>query len=78
MEKDLIWWINYHWKPKGGYELRLGANGFFTVVFYNPEDKNIIFEGGPYFYNFVGLYLTFWKERFNPDKEDLSIAPVWL
>ena len=78
MEKDLIWWINYHWKPKGGYELRLGAKGFFTVVFYNLEDKNRIFEVGPYFYNSVGLYLTFWKERFNPNKEDLSIAPVWL
>ena len=78
IKKDLIWWINYHWKPKGGYELRLGAKGFFTVVFYNVEDKNKIFEGGPYFYNSVGLYLTFWKERFNPDKEDLSIAVVWL
>lgn len=47
-------------------------------MFYNLEDKNQVFEGGPYFYNFVGLYLTFWKERFNPDKEDLSIAPVWV
>ena len=35
MEKDLIWWINHHWKPKGGYELHLGAKGFFTVVFYS-------------------------------------------
>ena len=78
MEKDLIWWINHHWKPKGGYELRLGAKGFFTVVFYNIEDKNRIFEGGPYFFNSTGMYLTFWKERFHPDKEDLSIAPVWI
>ena len=52
MEKDPIWWINHHWKPKGGYELRLGARGFFTVVFYNIEDKNKIFEGGPYFFIF--------------------------
>ena len=78
MEKDLIWWINNHWKPKGGYELRLGVKGFFTVVFYNLEDKNRVFEGGSYFYNSVGLYLTFWKERFNLDKEDLSIVLVWL
>ena len=28
IEKNLIWWINHHWKPKGGYELRLGAKGF--------------------------------------------------
>ena len=78
MEKGLICWINHHWKPKGGYELRLGTKGFFTVVFYILEDKNRVFEGGPYFYNLVGLYLTFWKEQFNPDKEDLSIALPWL
>ena len=42
------------------------------------EDKGRVFEGGSYFYNSAGLYLTFWKERFNPDKVDLSIAPVWL
>lgn len=78
MEKDLIWWINNHWKPKGGYELRLGVKGFFTVVFYSLEDKNQIFEGELYFYNSTGLYLTFWKESFNQDKEDLSIASVWL
>lgn len=47
------------------------------VVFYNIEDKNRIF-GGPYFFNSAGLYLTFWKERFHPDKEDLSIALVWI
>ena len=57
MEKDLIWWINSHWKPKGGYVLRLGSKGFFTIVFYNLEDKNQIFEGMPHFYNFAGLYL---------------------
>ena len=78
MEKNLIWWINHHWKPKGGYELRLGAKGFFTVVFNNLEDKNRIFEGRSYFYNSTGLYLTFSKERFNPDKVDLSVAQVWL
>ena len=78
MEKDLIWWINHHWKPKGGYELRLGAKGFFTVVFYNIEDKNRIFEGGPYFFNLAGLYLMFWKEKFHLDKEDLSIVLVWI
>ena len=25
-----------------------------------------------------GLYLREWKERFNPDKEDFSRAPVWI
>ena len=39
-EKALVWWINTTWKTKGGYDLRLGAKGFFTIIFYNMEDKN--------------------------------------
>ena len=37
-----------------------------------------IFENGPYFYNSVGLFLTPWKERFDPDKENLMIVLVWI
>jgi hypothetical protein len=47
------------WNPKGDYELQLSSKGFFTVIFYNLEDKDMIFEGGPYFYYLVGLYLRF-------------------
>lgn len=39
-EKVLVWWINNTWKLKGGYDLRLGAKGFFTIIFYTMEDKN--------------------------------------
>jgi hypothetical protein len=28
--------------------------GFFTIIFYNLEDKDQVFENGPYFYNSVG------------------------
>lgn len=65
IEKDLICWINHHWKPRGDYELRLGAKKFFIIIFYNLEDKNKIFEGGSYLYNLTGLYLTFWQKRFS-------------
>ena len=58
--KALVWWINNTWKPKERYDLRLGAKGFFTIIFYSLEDKNKVFKGGPYFYNLEGLYLTFW------------------
>jgi len=77
-EKALVWWVNNTWKAKGGYDLRLGVKCFFTIIFYNMEDKNRVFEGGPYFYNSTCLYLTFWQKRFNPEKEDLSVAPAWL
>ena len=35
-------------------------------------------DGGPYFFSAARLYLRGWVERFNPDKEDLSWAPVWI
>jgi len=56
-EKALQTWIKYHWKPKGSTDLHLGSKGFFTVVFTNIEDKDRVFEGGPYFYIVVGLYM---------------------
>jgi hypothetical protein len=77
-EKDLVKWIHHWWKPKGHYDLQLGSKGFFTIILHNLEDRNRIFEGGSYFYNSVGLFLRFWTERFNPEKEDFSHAPVWL
>ena len=38
-EKTLMWWINTTWKPQGHYDLQLGEKGFFTVIFFNEEDR---------------------------------------
>ena len=35
-------------------------------------------EGGPYFFFLYSLYLWPWKERLNPDKDNMSIASVWI
>ena len=77
-EKDLIKWISSVWNPKGHYDLQLGSKGFFTIIFFNQEDRDRILEGGPYFFFYAGLYLRPWKERFNPETEDLTVAPVWI
>lgn len=45
-KKDLIKWIQQKWKPKGHVELKLGARGFFTIIFSNLQDKERIFENG--------------------------------
>ena len=58
--------------------MHLGAKGFFMVVFLNLEDRNKIFEGGPYFLNSVGLFLKPWKEKFKVDKEDLTYILIWI
>eukprot|EP00253_Pinus_taeda_P022142 PITA_22142 len=77
-KKELQGWISTKWKPKGHVTLQLGPKGFFTVIFLCIEDRNRIIDEGPYFFNSAGLYLRAWVERFNPDKEDLSWAIVWI
>jgi hypothetical protein len=41
-KKDLARWIKAWWNPKGNYELQLSSKGFFTIIFYNLEDKERI------------------------------------
>lgn len=77
-KKALYGRIASKWKPKGHIKLQLGSKGFFTVIFLCLEDKYRIMDEGPYFFNSARLYLRDWVARFNPDKEDLSWAPVWI
>jgi hypothetical protein len=77
-ERDLNKWIKHWWNPKGDYEVQLSSKGFFTIILYNLEDKDRIFENGPYFFNSAGLFLRYWTERFSPDKEDFTMAPIWI
>lgn len=56
-ERTLRNWIKYHWKPNREVELHLGSKDFFTAVFINLEDRDRVFEGGPYFHVSVGLYM---------------------
>ena len=46
-ERDLQKWIKHWWNPKGDYDVQLSSKGFFTIIFYNLEDKDRIFENGP-------------------------------
>ena len=77
-ERDLTNWIKQKWQPPGHIELKLGVKGFFTVIFSNLQDKEKVFENGPYFYYNVGLFMRFWEECYNPDKETFLVAPVWV
>ena len=77
-ERSLCHWIKMHWKPRGDVKLHLGAKGFFTVVFSNLEDKDRVFEGGPYFLASAGLYMRPWKPNFSLEKESFTQVPVWI
>lgn len=77
-EKALQAWIKNHWKPKGEITLHLGSKGFFTVVFANMEDKDKVFEGGPYFYVVVGLYMWPWIMNFFLESETFTSVLVGI
>jgi hypothetical protein len=77
-KRDLMHRIKAWWNPKGDYEVQLSSKGFFTIILYNLEDKDRIFDNGPYFYNSAGLFLRFWMDRFSREKEDFTMAPVWI
>eukprot|EP00253_Pinus_taeda_P032565 PITA_32565 len=77
-EKALQTWIRKHWKPKGSIDLHLGSKDFFTVVFANIEDKDRVFEGGPYFFTVAGLYMRPWKMNFVSQWETFTSVSVWV
>jgi len=56
-EKDLTRWIQQKWQPRGHIELKLSTRGFFMVIFSNLQDKEKLFENGPYFHNLMQVYL---------------------
>jgi hypothetical protein len=48
------------------------------AIFTSLEGKDIVFENDPYFFNSVDLFLHPWTKQFIPDKEDFTVAPVWI
>ncbi len=48
------------------------------MVFTNIEDKDRIFEGGPYFYATAGLYMRPWIMNFVLEKDTFTSIPVWV
>jgi hypothetical protein len=65
-------WIKSRWKVKGDISLKLGSKGFFTMIFTCSEDRNKVFDEGPYFFNSTGLHLRYWSECFSQRKKTLQ------
>lgn len=77
-ERDQVKWIHHKWQPKGHIKLKLGARGFFTVIFSNLEDKERVFDGIPYLFNNGELFMRHWEECYNPDLEKFIVTLVWV
>ena len=48
------------------------------MVFTNLEDKDKVFEGGPYFYVVAGLYMRPWVMNYVPEQEMFTSVPIWI
>ena len=55
-----------------------GPRGSLLSYFFTQEDRDQTLKGGPYFFFSSSLYLRPWKERFNSEKEDMTVALVWI
>jgi hypothetical protein len=71
-------WARRVWNPEGDMEILLAANNYFMVIFSSMADRNKAFEGGPYFFNQVGLFIKPWHTSFNSAEEIPSRVPVWV
>jgi hypothetical protein len=71
-------WAHRVWNPEGDMEIILAANNYFLVIFSCMADRNRAFEGGPYFFNQVGLFIKPWHMGFNSADEIPSQVPVWV
>ncbi|XP_057852253.1 uncharacterized protein LOC131062575 [Cryptomeria japonica] len=54
------------------------TNGFFLVIAKNNENKNWVFDNGPFFMGGKGLFIKDWKPNFNQLKAHLEEVPIWL
>ena len=59
-------------------DIMLAGNNYFLVNFSCMSDRNRVFEGGPYFYNSVGLFVKPWHPGFNSAEDLPSRVPVWI
>jgi len=50
----------------------------FHCCLYNLEDKDRVFDGGPYFFASAGFYMRPWKANFVHEKETFTQVPVWI
>ena len=58
--KSMDIWISINWMPLIVGELQhcFCGKGFYTFLFENKEDKDLIFRSGPYFMGPRGLYIN--------------------
>jgi len=78
--KSMALWIEKKWRPliKGWLSLSFCSEVFFSFMFEEKEDKDLILRSGPYFMGSIGLYLNSWTPDFYLENDISSVVLVWL
>jgi hypothetical protein len=54
------------------------GRGYFLFEFTSKDDKDLIFQNGPYFMGPQGLYLNKWTPDFDPEVDVPKAVLVWV
>ena len=54
------------------------GRGYYVFVFESAEDRDLIFQNGPYFIGPHGIYLNKWTPNFDPNQDVPYVFPVWV
>ena len=73
-------WVARNWAPliKDRVTSYFLGKGFFLFEFSDKDDKDLIFQNGPYFMGPQGLYLKKWTLDFDPTVDVPTTVPVWV
>lgn len=74
---DVRKWTKNKWNNKGNMNIIALPNNYLLFVFKNEEDQNTILST-PWFIGTMGLFLEKWQLRFDPIKECIMQAPIWV
>ena len=78
--KSIEIWVSKNWAPliKNSVTSYFLGRGYFLFEFTAKEDKNLIFQNGPYFMGPQALYLNKWTPYFDPAMDVPSAVLVWV
>lgn len=73
-------WVNKNWAPliKRSITSYFLGRGFFLFEFTSKDDKDLIFQNGPYFIGPQALYLNRWTSDFDPVVDVPTAVPRWV
>ena len=73
-------WLNKNWRTliQGEVQQIFCGKGYFAFIFEKKEDRDLIFQNGPYFMGPRGMHLNKWDMSFSAEKDIPNAVPMWV